>query len=89
MPFVYLVRCADGTLYTGWAVDVVRRVAQHNTGRGAAYTRSRGPVTLVYQEWAEDRSAAMRREAAIKRLDRSQKERLISHTQCGVCPGTG
>lgn len=77
MPYVYMVRCADGTLYTGWATDVIRRVAQHNAGRGARYTRMHGPVTLVYQEETPDRAAAMRREAAIKKLDRERKERLI------------
>ncbi len=77
MPYVYIVRCADGTLYTGWAMDVTRRIAQHNAGRGARYTRLRGPVTLVYREETSDRSAAMRREAAIKKLDREHKERLI------------
>ena len=77
MPYVYILRCADSSLYTGWTTDVARRVVQHNAGRGAAYTRSRRPVTLVYQEVAPDRSAAMRREIAIKRLDRPAKERLI------------
>ena len=77
MPFVYIVRCADGTLYTGWTTDVMRRVAQHNAGRGARYTRMHGPVTLVYHEEAPDRAAAMRRERAIKKLDRERKERLV------------
>ena len=78
MPFVYIVQCADGTYYTGWAVDVARRVAQHNAGRGARYTRTHGPVILVYQEEVSDRKSAMRREAAIKRWPRERKERLIS-----------
>lgn len=73
-----MVRCADGTYYTGWAADVARRIARHNAGQGARYTRSRRPVTLVYQEDAPDRSAAMRREAAIKTYDRARKERLIA-----------
>ena len=77
MPFVYIVRCADGTLYTGWTTDVTRRVAQHNAGRGARYTRMRRPVALVYREEMPDRSTAMRREAAIKKLDRERKERLV------------
>jgi len=81
VPYVYIVRCADGTLYTGWALDVTRRIVQHNAGRGARYTRLRGPVTLVYREEAPDRSAAMRREAAIKKLDRQHKERLIRDAQ--------
>jgi predicted GIY-YIG superfamily endonuclease len=77
VPFVYIVRCADGTLYTGWTTDVARRVAQHNAGRGARYTRVHRPVALVYREEMPDRSAAMRREAAIKKLDRERKERLV------------
>ena len=77
MPVVYIVRCADGTFYTGWTTDIVRRVAQHNAGRGARYTRVHRPVALVYREETPDRSAAMRREAAIKKLDRERKERLV------------
>jgi putative endonuclease len=75
---VYLARCSDGTLYTGVTTDPERRVAQHNAGAGAAYTRSRGPVTLVYWEEAEDRSEALRREHAIKRLSRPEKEALVA-----------
>lgn len=71
--FVYIARCADGSLYTGVARDVERRLAQHNAGRGAKYTRSRGPVTLFYQEPCDDRSGALRREAEIRRLTRSGK----------------
>ncbi len=82
MPFVYIVRCADGTLYTGWTTDVTRRVAQHNAGRGARYTRTHRPVVLVYREEVSDRSAAMRREAAIKKLDRERKERLVELQRC-------
>jgi putative endonuclease len=78
VPFVYIVRCADGTYYTGWAMDVVRRVAAHNAGRGSRYTRTRRPVILVYQEEASDRGSAMQREAAIKGYGREQKERLIA-----------
>ncbi|HET7041440.1 MAG TPA: TIGR02453 family protein [Gemmatimonadales bacterium] len=78
MPWsVYLVRCADGSLYTGVATDVARRVADHNGGRGAKYTRARLPVTLVHHEPAADRSAALRREARLKRLPRAAKERLV------------
>ena len=77
MPFIYIVRCADGTLYTGWTTDVERRIAQHNAGLGARYTRMRRPVALVYREEAPDRSTAMRREVAIKKLDRERKERLV------------
>ena len=77
--FVYMVRCADDTLYTGIAMDVARRVEEHNTcaRSGARYTRSRRPVTLVYQEAAESRSAAARREHEIKCKTRQQKEELL------------
>ena len=72
---VYMLRCADGTLYTGITTDVTRRLAEHNGegGLGARYTRSRRPVALVYVEAAASRAAAARREAAIKRLDRTRK----------------
>lgn len=77
---VYIVRCADGTLYTGVSTDVARRVAEHNgCGKpGARYTRARRPVTLVYQEAAADRSAAAKREYAIKHMGRSAKLALTS-----------
>jgi putative endonuclease len=74
---VYILRCGDGTLYTGIAVDVQTRLAQHQAGKGARYTRGRGPVELAYQEPAADRSAASRREAAIKRLTRRGKLQLV------------
>ncbi|MBT9566814.1 MAG: GIY-YIG nuclease family protein [Thiobacillus sp.] len=85
---VYILRCADGSLYTGITTDIDRRLAEHNGGAvapGARYTRSRRPVALAYTEPADSRSAATRREAAIKRLDRSRKLALcalqaISHT---------
>lgn len=75
--FVYIVQCADKSLYTGIATDVERRVAEHNTGQGARYTRGRGPVTLVYQEKAQDRPAALKREYAIKRMRTAQKRAMI------------
>lgn len=77
---VYIVRCVDGTLYTGIARDVGRRVDEHNgEGRtGASYTRARRPVQLVYQEPAADRSAASRREHQIKQLSRTEKLALIA-----------
>lgn len=77
--FVYMVECADGSLYTGVATDVTRRVKEHNgqTKKAARYTRSRQPVRLVYQEEAESRSLAGQREWQIKKLTRSQKLQLI------------
>jgi len=75
---VYILRCADGTLYTGSTVDMARRLATHQQGKGAKYTRSRLPVTLAYQEPAADKSAALQREAAIKQLSRAQKLALIA-----------
>ena len=75
--YVYLLRCGDGTLYTGATDDVARRLAAHQRGKGAKYTRSRLPVELVYQETCPDRSAALRREAAIKRMTRAQKLALL------------
>jgi len=71
--FVYVVRCRDGSLYTGVSVDVEARVAAHNAGRGARYTRSRTPVTLVHVERKRNRSTAQSREAAIKALPRTAK----------------
>jgi putative endonuclease len=73
---VYLARCADGSLYTGITTDPARRLAEHNRGYGAAYTRSRLPVVLVYLEQAADRGQALRREHAIKRMSRVDKEAL-------------
>jgi putative endonuclease len=75
--FVYMVRCADRSLYTGSTTDAGKRVAEHNDGRGAKYTRARTPVRLVYVEPAADKSAAMRREREIKRLPAAAKRRLV------------
>ncbi|MFR4561221.1 MAG: GIY-YIG nuclease family protein [Flavonifractor plautii] len=76
--WVYILRCGDGTLYTGTAADVERRLAAHRRGRGAKYTRSRGPLAVVYREECPDRGAALRREAAIKKYRRAEKEALIT-----------
>lgn len=81
---VYILRCGDGTLYTGCTNDLPRRLQAHQSGRGAKYTRSRLPVELVYQEAVPDRSAALRREAAIKRLDRRRKLPLIAAFRPGT-----
>jgi putative endonuclease len=79
MPWtVYLARCRDGTLYTGVTTNPERRLAQHNAGCGAAYTRSRLPVTLIYLECVDDRSSAQRREYAIRRMTRQEKEALAA-----------
>lgn len=79
--FVYMAECADGTLYTGISTDVERRMAEHNAGTGAKYTRTRRPVRAVYVEEAADRSAASRREFEIKRLTRKEKEALVASAQ--------
>ncbi len=76
--FVYIVRCADDTLYAGVATDAQARVAKHNEGLGAKYTRTRRPVELVYVESANDRSAALVREHAIKRMSAAEKRSLIA-----------
>jgi predicted GIY-YIG superfamily endonuclease len=77
MPwYVYLLRCGDGTLYAGATADVEARLAAHRSGKGARYTRGRGPLTIVHREELPDRSAALRREAELKRLRRSDKLRL-------------
>lgn len=78
MPTVYILRCADGTLYTGYALDLAQRCAAHNAGRGARYTAGRRPVTVVYSEPCDSVSDALRREHALKRLSRAAKESLIA-----------
>ena len=77
--WVYILRCGDGSLYTGIARDVERRLAVHRSGKGAKYTRSRLPLTVVYREEQPDKPAALRRELAIKRLTRAEKLRLIEN----------
>ena len=77
MYYVYMVRCADGTFYTGYTTNVNRRVDMHNKGKGARYTRSRLPVVLLYQETFATKTEALRREYEVKQLTREQKERLI------------
>lgn len=77
MPwYVYMLRCGDGTLYTGITDDVDRRFAAHQAGKGAKYTRGRGPLELVYREELADKSAALKREYQIKRLPRMEKQAL-------------
>ena len=78
MPcYCYIVECVDGTFYTGWTTDPERRVATHNKGLGAKYTKMRRPVKLVYVEEQSDRKTAMKRERAIKKMTRSQKQKLF------------
>jgi putative endonuclease len=75
--FVYMVRCADGTLYTGYTRDVPARVDVHNSGKGAKYTRSRLPVSLVYSEECDSLSAALKREREVKPWSKARKEALV------------
>lgn len=77
-PCVYILQCRDGTLYTGWTSDFQKRLAVHNRGKGAKYTRGRLPVTPVYLEYLPDKVTATRREAAIKKLTRAKKQQLIA-----------
>jgi putative endonuclease len=81
--FVYLLECADGTLYTGWTTDLTKRVAVHAEGKGARYTRGRLPVRLVYWEEVDSRSGALRREAVLRRKRRPQKQALIADMTAG------
>jgi putative endonuclease len=76
--FVYMVRCADGTLYTGYTRDTEARVQVHNSGKGAKYTRSRLPVSLVYAEQCESLSAALKRERELKPWSKARKEALVT-----------
>ena len=77
MAYVYLLRCSDDSLYCGWALDIPKRLAEHQAGRASRYTRSRLPVELAWSAPVESRSAAMREEARIKRLPRAEKLLLI------------
>jgi putative endonuclease len=82
MPyFCYILECADGSYYTGWTTDPARRERQHNRGSGAKYTRTHGPVHLVYVEAQPDRVSAMRRELKIKKLSHAQKKALAEQSQ--------
>lgn len=83
--FVYVLRCSDATLYTGWTNDLIRRLEKHRSGQASKYTRVRLPVDLVYFEEFEDKSSAMKRECAIKKLSKAQKERMIADAK-SHCP---
>lgn len=88
--YLYILRCADASLYTGITCDLARRLKQHNLGQGAKYTRGRGPVTLAYVENCPDRSQASRREYAVKRMSLEQKRDLIaSYTGSVLLEGDG
>ncbi len=92
MNYVYILRCADGTLYCGWTTDLEARLATHNSGKGAKYTRSRRPVELVYSEAYEDRHDALSREWHIKRMTREEKlalahaDRAMESVKKKECP---
>lgn len=87
--YTYMVRCKDGSLYTGWTNDLEKRIKAHNEGKGAKYTRSRGPVELVYTEEYETKQEAMSREVKIKHLTKTEKEYLVEtywqESQSGIC----
>ncbi len=76
--YTYILKCADGTFYTGWTTDLTQRIEAHNGGTGAKYTRARRPVCLAYAELHKTKSEAMKREAAIKKLSRKEKEALTA-----------
>lgn len=77
MNYTYMVRCSDGSLYTGWTTDLDKRVKAHNEKKGAKYTKTRTPVELVYFEEKASKVEAMQREAAIKKLSKAQKEKMV------------
>ncbi|NBJ15191.1 MAG: GIY-YIG nuclease family protein [Dehalobacter sp. 4CP] len=79
--YVYIVECKDGTLYTGWTVDIEKRLTAHNMGKGAKYTRSRFPVVLKYLEQVSSKPEAFQREYSIKQLTREQKYQLIAQSK--------
>ena len=79
MNYVYILRCADDTLYTGWTNSLEKRLKAHNSGKGAKYTKARLPVEIVYYEKFEDKKDAMKREYAIKQLSRKEKLKLIEN----------
>ena len=78
MNYTYMLKCSDGTLYTGWTNDLEKRVEAHNSGKGAKYTKARRPVELAYYEEFETKEQEMKREYAIKQLGRKEKQKLIA-----------
>ena len=85
MNYTYIITCADGTFYCGWTNDLDKRLAAHNQGKGAKYTKPRRPVILSYWEAFDTKEEAMRREWAIKRLSRKEKERMMDPAPPNVC----
>lgn len=83
LNYVYIVECKDGTYYTGWTNNLDKRLKDHNAGKGAKYTRARRPVSLVYHEEFRTKEEAMRREYAMKRMTRNEKNKLISGDDTG------
>lgn len=83
MAYVYIVKCSDGSYYTGFTTDIERRLAEHNQGIGSKYTRSRLPVKCVYQEELFSKSEAMKREFAIKKMSHKEKEKFLNDNQNG------
>lgn len=81
MNYVYIVECSDGTFYTGWTNNLEKRITQHSSGKGAKYTKGRGPVKLVYYEEFNEKSEAMKREYEIKKMKRNDKFNLIKSMQ--------
>ena len=86
MNYVYMLRCRDDSLYCGWTTNLEARIVQHNTGKGAKYTRSRLPVSLVYFEVFEDRHEALSREWYLKRMSREEKLKLIGNREGKMIP---
>ena len=82
MNYVYILRCSDGSLYTGWTNNLEKRLKAHSAGKGAKYTKARLPVELVYYEEFEDKIEAMKREYEIKQLSRKEKLKLITYIRC-------
>lgn len=77
MNYTYILECKDGSYYTGWTNNLEKRIEEHNSGKGAKYTRAKRPVTLVYFETFQTKEEAMRREYAIKHMSRKEKEKII------------
>lgn len=88
MNYTYIVKCSDGTFYTGWTNNLEKRIRDHNVGKGAKYTKSRRPVELVYYETFSQKEDAMRREYAIKKLERKEKMKLVESFQGESIPNS-